>query len=250
MFFYICLFLFKITNPMSRFRLLLFLFLFSITNLFFPVNLTAHGENSKVTAKYTTSPVVLDGRLDEEIWKQTEMVKIERIIKNGETVPALSTEVRVLWTEEFLYIAYVAPYRQLVTFEPAIYEGKRVGLWDRDVVEVFINPNPAKINRYSEYEVAPTGEKIDLMLDLPHKDFLWNSHFEAAVHLDSEAGCWTTEMRIPFSGFGVSKPVSGTCWRINFYRHAIKENVFLGWQPTMNDSAHTPERFGILEFIQ
>ncbi|MDR0337325.1 MAG: carbohydrate-binding family 9-like protein [Planctomycetaceae bacterium] len=207
-------------------------------------------ENSRVTAKYTTSKIVLDGRLDEEIWAQTQTVRIEQVIKTGKTVPALSTEVRVLWTADFLYIAYVAPYRELVTFEPAIFEGKRVGLWERDVVEVFINPNPNKINHYSEYEVAPTGEKIDLMLDLPNKDFLWNSHFEAAVHLDATKQLWTTEMRIPFSAFEVAKPSAGTCWRINFYRHAIAERVFLGWQPTMNDSAHKPEYFGILEFLQ
>jgi hypothetical protein len=221
-----------------------------MTDLSFSETPMTNEATSRVTAKYTTSKIVLDGRLDEEIWEQAEIVRVERIIKNGEAVPVLSTKVRVLWTAESLYIAYVAPYRELITFEPAIYEGKRVGLWERDVVEVFINPNPNTINQYSEYEVAPTGEKIDLMLDLPNKDFLWNSHFEAAVYLDSEMRHWTTEMRIPFSAFGVDKPTNGTRWRVNFYRHAIKENVFLGWQPTMNDSAHRPERFGILEFIQ
>jgi hypothetical protein len=233
--------------------LIFFLFLFLATPSSFssdPMANMANEEHSKVTAQYTTSKIVLDGRLDEEIWKQTKTVRIEKVIKNGETVPALSTEVRVLWTEESLYISYVAPYRKLMTFEPAIREGKRIGLWKRDVVEAFINPNPNEINRYSEYEVAPTGEKFDLLLDWPNKDFLWNSRFEAAVHLDSELGLWTTEMRIPFSAFGNTIPISGTCWRINFYRHASKEKVFLGWQPTMNDSAHIPKRFGILEFIK
>jgi hypothetical protein len=207
-------------------------------------------ENSRVTAKYTTSKIILDGRLEEEIWNQTQTIRIEKIIKTGETVSALSTEVRLLWSADFLYISYVAPYRELVTFEPAIFEGKRVGLWDRDVVEVFINSDSNRINHYSEYEVAPTGEKIDLMLDLPEKDFLWSSNFEAAVHLDTTAKIWTTKMRIPFSAFSVGELSVGMCWRINFYRNAITERVFLGWQPTMNDSAHKPEHFGTLEFVK
>jgi hypothetical protein len=237
----------------------IFLFVFLVTNLSFSGNPMANDENknkskdknknSRVTAKFTASKIVLDGQLNEEIWKQTETVQIEKIIKNGESVPALSTEVRVLWSDEALYISYIAPYQQLVTFEPAIYEGKRIGLWERDVVEVFINPDPNKINRYSEYEAAPTGEKIDLLLDLPNRDFIWNSHFEVAVHLNSKQKLWTTEMRIPLSAFDVPKPVAGTRWRINFYRHVIEKKVFLGWQPTMNDSAHKPECFGILEFI-
>jgi hypothetical protein len=210
----------------------------------------ANKNDSRVTAKYTTSNIILGGRLEEEIWNQTQVIRIEKSIKTGEIISFLSTEVRLLWSVDFLFISYVAPYCELVMFEPAIFEGKRVGLWDRDVVEVFINSDSSRINYYSEYEVAPTGEKIDLMLDLPERDFLWSSNFEAAVHLDTAAKIWTTKMRIPFSAFGVVEPLVGMCWRINFYRNAITERVFLGWQPTMNDSAHKPEHFGTLEFVK
>ena len=39
---------------------------------------------------------------------------------------------------------------------------KTKGLWNLDVCEVFLAPNPEQPNRYFEFEVAPTGEWIDL----------------------------------------------------------------------------------------
>ena len=204
-----------------------------------------------VTAHHTDSPIVLDGKLDEEAWSRAQPIKLEKVLKSGEVVQQLSTVVRTLWSDEYLYISYVAPYTELTTFDPPIFQGKRVGLWDADVVEVFINVNPDRaLNEYTEYQVAPTGEKLDLSLRLPERDFCWNSGFEAAVHLDTDKKIWTTELRIPLSALGKVKPAAGMRWRINYYRHAISDKVFLAWNPTQTDSAHTPERFGILEFIK
>ena len=45
-------------------------------------------------------------------------------------------------------------------------------LWDRDVVEAFIGPDPAHPRRYAEFEVAPRRRELDLMVtNLPEKDF-------------------------------------------------------------------------------
>jgi hypothetical protein len=59
-----------------------------------------------------------------------------------------------------------------------------VSLWDRDVLEAFIRSDPEKPGRYTEYQVAPTNERLDLSLDLPNRDFAWNSGFESAVKAD------------------------------------------------------------------
>ncbi len=209
----------------------------------------ALAEKPVVTARFTDQKIELDGCLDENVWNTATPVEIQRTLDKGEAVPALSTTVRVLWTADDLYISYSAPFATLTVFDPAIFEGKRVGLWKRDVVEVFINSDPEKnLNRYSEYQVAPTGEKIDLLLDLPHKDFLWESGFETAVHVDKQAKLWTTEIRIPLTAFGKEKPKPGDRWRINFYRFSTSENRFLAWNPTGRFNAHIPEKFGVLVF--
>ena len=124
-----------------------------------------------------------------------------------------------------------------------------MGLWDHDVVEAFIGSDPNNVKKYTEFEVAPTGEKLDLRVDLPAKDFAWSSGFDAAVHIDEGAKVWTTEMRIPIAAICESAPVAGeTEWRLNLYRHSTADGAFLGWAPTATGSAHTPERFGYLKF--
>lgn len=188
-----------------------------------------------------------DGRLREAAWRRAVPGWIESALKEGETRPALSTRLRALWSDRFLYLAYEAPYTELTVFEP-VSRTDRVGLWDRDVVEAFIGSDPANPGHYTEYQVAPTGETLDLALKLPDRDFPWSSGMEAAVRMDRRSKTWTTELRIPLTALGSEPPRIGTRWRANFYRHATTERVFLAWHPTADNSAHVPARFGWLEF--
>ena len=100
--------------------------------------------------------------------------------------------MRILWSDRFLYLGYTAPFESLTVFDPPSTTGEREGLWDRDVVEAFIGADAENARNYTEYEVAPTGERLDLKLDLPGKPLEWNSGFESAVHVDEENKIWTT----------------------------------------------------------
>ena len=71
--------------------------------------------------------------------------------------------MRVLWSDKYLYLGYECPYTKLSTFTPTQKE-ERMGLWDNDVVEAFIAPDPENVKRYTEFEWAPTGESLDLKL--------------------------------------------------------------------------------------
>jgi predicted TIM-barrel fold metal-dependent hydrolase len=203
----------------------------------------------KAVAHFTDDAITLDGKLDESAWQNATPVYVESHLVTAAVVPQISTTVRTLWSNDAIYFAFEAPYTELTTFEPPLKDGEeRLGLWDRDVVEVFIGTNHDKITQYTEFEVAPTNEKLDLILDYPNKDFPWSSGFESAVHIDPYAKKWTTEIRIPLASLTQDKPDDGTCWRVNFYRHDIAWKSFLAWNPALKSSAHTPERFGILEF--
>jgi hypothetical protein len=158
--------------------------------------------------------------------------------------------VRALWSDRFLYLGYESLFTKLTIFDPPRLDQERLGLWDRDVVEVFIGSDLRNINRYTEFEVAPTNEKLDLLLDLPEKDFEWSSGFESAVYVDEAAGIWYCELRIPLDCLSESHPAPGTKWRINLYRCDRAQNAFLAWRPTLQGSFHVPDRFGILEFVQ
>ncbi|CAN5458903.1 hypothetical protein BH23VER1_BH23VER1_19600 [soil metagenome] len=192
-----------------------------------------------------------DGMLEEPAWAGAAVARIDYGIQDARAFPSLSTEARVLWSDRFLYIGFRAPFSDLTVFEPARAPGDddRIGLWERDVVEAFIGTDASNPNTYTEFQVAPTGETLDLTLALPDRDFAWSSGMEARVHIDGEAKVWTTEMRVPLGALAGEAPDPGrTAWRINLYRHSTAEKAFLGWSPTASASAHTPGRFGTLTF--
>ena len=189
----------------------------------------------------------IDGDLSEPAWQRAERVPLEYESRTYTARPQISTTVRLLWSDEWLYLGYESPYTKLTVFEPP-QEKERLGLWDRDVVEVFIGSDTNNIKRYTEFEVAPTNEKLDLILDLPDRDFAWSSGFQLKTRVSPDR--WICEMRIPIRALAESKPTAGTLWRINLYRCDRANNAFLAWSPTMTGSFHAPEKFGWLKFVE
>jgi hypothetical protein len=196
-----------------------------------------------------------DGLLDDPAWKTASPVRVECMLRDGAARPELSTSVRILWSDRYLYLGYECPYTQLTVFEPPLEGRKRfdlkvagVSLWDRDVVEAFIGTDAHEIRHYAEFEVAPTNERLDLMITkFPEKDFAWRSDFVSAVKVDAASRVWTCEMRIPLAALSDRPPAAGTRWRLNLYRSDRAHDAFLAWNPTLKGSAHVPERFGVLE---
>lgn len=198
-----------------------------------------------------------DGKLSEPAWQRAPVARLEYRGRDGAAMPELSTAVRALWSDEFLYLAYECPFTRLTVFDPPLVGQKRydmqkrgVSLWDRDVVEAFINSDPQKPGRYVEVQVAPTNERLDLMVDLPGRDFAWNSGLESAVKIDSTARVWTCEMRIPLKSISAAKPQAGARWRANFFRCDAAHQAGLAWSPPLVGNFHTPEKFGVLEFVK
>jgi len=193
------------------------------------------------------SEAQIDGDLSEPAWQRAERVPLEYESRTYTARPQISTTVRLLWSDEWLYLGYESPYTKLTVFEPP-QEKERIGLWDRDVVEAFIGSDTNNIKRYTEFEVAPTNEKLDLTLNLPERDFEWSSGFQSKTK--TLADRWICEMRIPIKALAENKPAAGTIWRINLYRCDRANNAFLAWSPTMTGSFHAPEKFGWLKFVE
>ncbi|HXG48739.1 MAG TPA: amidohydrolase family protein, partial [Methylomirabilota bacterium] len=219
----------------------------------------------RLLARSLPVPVLRAARIEQDFepgdpaaraaWLRATPVLLESDSATGRVRPELSTPVRALWSSEFLYLSFECPYTELTVFEPSLTEGERWGrkepasnLWDRDVVEAFIGSDLENIRRYTEFQVAPTNEKLDLILNLPDRDFAWSSGMKSAVRIDREAKRWRAEWQIPLRSMGQVPPQPGTRWRINLYRCDRAHGAFLAWRPTLQGSFHTPERFGELRF--
>jgi len=194
----------------------------------------------------------LSGNLSHPSWQDSQPTYLEQRSMDGTVVTESSTEVHALWSRGFLYLGFRAPFEALNTFQPPNLEGERIGLWEKDVVEMFIGAEPENIRRYKEFQVAPTGERLDLALELPDRDFEWFSQWETAVHVDEVGKVWTTEMKIPFDAIAdlesIARPKKGDRWPVNFYRMDTPRKGFLAWNPTLHGSFHKPERFGWMVF--
>lgn len=205
-----------------------------------------------MTAPRLTRDFVPDGKLAEVEWGNATPARIEYDSLTVTAHPELSTAVRALWSHNYLYLGYECPYTEISNADPAARpkkgESDRLGLWEFDVVEAFIAPDPKNVTHYSEYEWAPSGEELDLTLIPGHKDFDWSSHMESAVTIDEKQKIWRVEVRIPLASISDTKLQPGTRWRINLYRHDRANKAYLAWNPTLTQTFHTPERFGWLEF--
>ncbi len=208
-----------------------------------------------VRAPHTESDFKPNGRLREPAWGKAQPAWIDRASRDGAPRAEVATSVRVLWSDRYLYLGYECPFTRLTTFERGEpgrerfnMQAPNVSLWDRDVVEAFINADPTDLRHYTEFQVAPTNEKLDLLLHLPERDFAWSSRFESAVRIDHRAQVWRCELRIPLEALSPVQPQPGTRWRLNFFRCDRANEAFLAWNPTLTGSFHVPERFGVLTF--
>jgi hypothetical protein len=188
-----------------------------------------------------------------EFWKRSAPVIVNRTRK-GE-LATLAMEVRSRWTPHYLYFLFVCPYEEL-NLKPLPDTTKETNeLWNWDVAEVFIGTNFNDIKRYKEFEVSPQGEWVDLDIDLRspqhEKGWVWNSAFEHTARIDPDRRVWYAAMKIPMAAIG-SSAVGGTSFRINLFlsQGPPERHKALCWQPSMSDTFHVPERFGLLRLVR
>jgi hypothetical protein len=172
--------------------------------------------------------------------------------------PDANTTIKAFWTDTDLYVYFRCPYKELNLFLPANHNEARMSLWDRDVVEMFVGDDWQQTGHYREFEIAPTGDWIDLAIDLDRKSFdhSWRSGWETLARIDEANKIWYAAARIPLKAVSDKPVTAGTKWRINFYRidgsGGNDTRHFMCWQPTCNKKRgnHTPESFGSLIFAK
>ncbi len=184
-------------------------------------------------------------------WKSVKGVIAERGPR-GDLTPGHRTEIRSRWTTENLYILFICPYEEL-NLKPAPSTTTETNeLWNWDVAEVFIGTDYSNIKRYTEFQVSPQNEWVDLFIDRgqnpPSHDWQWNSGYEVKARIDAGKKIWYGEMRIPINKIDSRAPVAGREMRINFYRlqGPASSKKHIAWQPTNTNTYHTPEAFGRL----
>lgn len=184
-------------------------------------------------------------------WEAAQGVRFKADWQGKNADPGRETEVRLLWTPETLYLQFRAKYRVLTVFADAEANGRRDQLWDRDVAEVFLQPNASDRTRYKEFEVSPNGLWIDLDIAPGEKHDL-RSGLLRRVTLNEASKTWIAELALPMKSL-VERFDPAATWRVNFYRveGAREPRFYSAWQPTGTPAPnfHVPEKFGKLVFV-
>ena len=206
-----------------------------------------------IVANYVEEPFAADA-FDHAAWEDCQPVRIEHYW-SGEPAPATRhAEARLCWSDEALHVRFVGEQHEpLIVADNPITDRKTLGLWDRDVCEIFVAPDPTHPERYFEFEAAPTGEWIDLGIVVTptgrETDWDFNSGMTTAAKLEGNE--LTVGIRIPWSE-SIPKPAKGDVWLVNLFRCVGPEapERYLAWRPTRTPEPnyHVPEAFGRLRF--
>lgn len=203
-----------------------------------------------VVAKAFTGAVDAAGFPIATAWDKAKPVQFDADWKGENNDPERGTEVQLLWTPQHLYLRFRARYRTITVFADADASGRRDHLWDRDVVEVFLQPDPSSARHYKEFEVSPNGYWIDLDIENGGLRDL-KSGMQRHVTVNEAGKTWTAELAIPTKSL-VARFEPDAAWRANFYRieGAPEPRFYSAWRATNTPQPnfHVPEAFGRLVF--
>jgi alpha-galactosidase len=214
------------------------------------------GKTSSARETETAVAVQFTGRTDAEgfpaeaAWENAPAIRFDHDWQGKHADLQRQTEVRLLWTREAFYLRFLAHYRSITVFGDAEQNGRRDQLWDRDVVEVFLQPAGEDARHYKEFEVSPNGFWIDLDIAPGEKHDL-KSGLRRRVSIDEKNKTWRAELALPLKSLTGSFEPSAA-WRVNFFRveGASEPRFYSAWRPTETPvpNFHVPEAFGKLVF--
>ncbi|MHB1357289.1 MAG: carbohydrate-binding family 9-like protein [Anaerolineae bacterium] len=207
-----------------------------------------------------TTPIVIDGLLDDPAWAQAVEVSLVQAASGQKTRQA--TTARVLWDDAYLYISFHCQDTRIY----ASLRERGMHLWDEEVVEVFLDDDCDDYS-YAEFEVNPLNTILELFLF--KRGEVWKQLWEwqcprmrTTVRVDGDPTdpdsvdrSWTVEIALPWEDFCTAPhlpPQVGDRWRMNLYRidRAPEGDEYSAWSAPRRNAFHTPERFGWLEFVE
>ncbi len=209
-----------------------------------------------------TSPIKIDGKLDEPDWQRAQSVGDFGFPwpKEGKKE---QTVAKLLWDDNNLYVSWYARDEHI----SAAVTQRHGPVSKDDCVEIFISPNPDKVKNYYTFEINAIGT----MLNRARTDW-WSGpptwepegvQYRTTFHgltkkeESSDDSHWIVEAAIPLKNFARdaahTPPRDGDVWRLNLQRlGGITNAQSSTWSPLPEGvrSFHTPEAFGSVRFVK
>jgi hypothetical protein len=201
----------------------------------------------RAQAGRVTSPIRLDGRLDDAAWARATFVSdflLREPVEFGE--PSDRTEVAFLYDDAALYVAGRLHSADPASVPRAITRRDQYGNAEHLVVS--LDPHFDRRTAFS-FSVSAGGARQDFAHardEFWSRDFTYDPVWDAAVAFDSLG--WTVEMRIPFSQLRFSR-AEVQRWGLNIQRWIPQRNEEVWWVVVPRNETGFVSRFGLLEGI-
>ena len=153
-------------------------------------------EKKSTTIKRTSTPPVIDGIINDEVWAAAEIATdfIQFRPEMGVTLKESErTEVKLTYDDNAIYVAaylYDDPEKIMKQLT------SRDNFGQSDFFALILNPNNDAQND-TEFFVFSSGVQADAIASPSiGEDFSWNAVWESAVKINEDG--WSLEMKIPY----------------------------------------------------
>jgi len=190
-----------------------------------------YSQETKVAiAERTISPPVIDGVIDDSVWKKSKELTGFYMLRPSNTGSARNTHptfVKILYDDNAVYFAasMLDPDANNIASEVSqrdeFYETKT------DFIGISLNPYDDEVN-FLSFIVTSAGTIADMksVRDYDEGDSNFDAVFDAKVSKDNKG--WYAEFSIPYSALRFPKKDIQT-WGLNFYRRVFNINEIYTW---------------------
>jgi uncharacterized protein DUF5916/cellulose/xylan binding protein with CBM9 domain len=165
-------------------------------------------------------PVLVDGTLDEEVWKTaTPVADFTQRDPDQGVPPRQKTEVRIAYDDDAVYVGA----RMFDTAPDSVVArvARRDNSANSDMFTILLDPLHDKRTGYY-FSVTAGGVLLDgVLMNDEWDDDSWDGVWQGRVKRDDKG--WTCEMRIPFSQMRF-QAVTPMVWGVNFQRWTTRYN--------------------------
>ncbi|HYX31208.1 MAG TPA: DUF5916 domain-containing protein [Pyrinomonadaceae bacterium] len=188
-------------------------------------------KSQPITIPRFDKPPVIDGKLDDEVWKHAAVLKDFYQINPGDNIaPSRPTEAMIGFDAKNLYLAfhcYDEPDKVRATV------AKRDNVFDEDNVRVFLDTFNDQRRAYV-LGWNPLGVQQDgIMTEGQGQDFSVDIVMESKGMITSDG--WTLEVAIPFKSLRYEAG-KGKLWGIHIWRNIDRFNDEMdSWMPVSRD---------------
>jgi len=195
------------------------------------------------TQRLTSAPPDINGRLDDECWKQGDWAgQFTQFMPYNYAEPSQETEFKILYDDKYIYAAI----RLFDDPDKIVRQAGRRDVFSGDIVGISLD-SYHDLRTSFEFNLTAAGSKIDLILidKRPYKN--WDPVWYGSTSLEDSA--WTAEMKIPFSQLRFANKEEHV-WGLHVWRWIKRYSEEDQWNVFPIDAPSWVDQFGELHGIK